>query len=63
MAIVWIAIAVVLVAVELHHFAFFAIFGAAGGPLNGLFLNHFGSCNIFQPLSTVNTLLPIFSSN
>ncbi len=30
MAIVWIAISVVLIAVELHHLAFFAMFGAAG---------------------------------
>ena len=36
MAIVWIAIAVVLVAVELHHFAFFAIFGAAGAAAAGI---------------------------
>lgn len=30
MVIVWIALCVVLLAVELHHLAFFAIFGAAG---------------------------------
>lgn len=30
MAIVWIAISVVLLAVELHHLAFFAMFGSAG---------------------------------
>ena len=30
MVIVWIVLAVVLIAVEMHHFAFFAMFGAAG---------------------------------
>ena len=30
MVIVWIVLAVVLIAVELHHLAFFAMFGAAG---------------------------------
>ena len=30
LAVIWVAVAVVLIAVELHHLAFFAVFGAAG---------------------------------